>query len=634
MIDYNVLNEIQREACFTKFGPILILAGAGSGKTRTIVYRMAHLIESGFAGKSILGITFTKKAAMEMQNRLHRLIGENDVAIGTFHATAYKILRENVDKTDLSPNFTIYDSGDQLAIINQGLNKYKSERSFDARLILSRISRLKEQDLDISSFSSSFSQDDYDLATQHLYNYYQEQLHFFNAIDFTDILKLTLGLFRKYPHVAQKYSQQFSFILIDEYQDTNRIQWSLLRELTSTHQNICAVGDDYQSIYGFRGSSADNILRFSEDYPNCKVFKLLHNYRSGRAIISLANELISKHQGGIKKELISTKDDGHLPSLWMVKDPDSEAKLIVHDIQNKNPKETAILMRSQNLGLHIEQQLVNNGIAYTFLGGKKFYNKKEIKDLTAYLSFIHNSRDDISLRRILNFPHRGIGITTLEKYLQLAAQNHISLYQALQENPSLNKSIPSFIQLIKSLKKFFNQNDLHNAVKYLIDQIKLMDCIEKEYQNNPRLLVSKRREIDYFLRSLNGSNIADFLANIKTHQETEDGDTLTLSTLHSAKGLEFENVYIIGVEEDILPHKKSVSSAEIQEELRLAYVGITRAKKNLVLTSCKYRYTYNKSKPAKLSRFFTGLTNLTTSSMDDDSRKNFFKNLISSLDSS
>jgi len=675
MISIASLNPPQRKAVETVQGPVLILAGAGSGKTRTITYRIAHLVKNlNIPPEKILGVSFTNKATKEMQERVKELIGNEalkKMTLSTFHSLGVKILKKEIHHLGMQNNFNIYTQSDQISLIRQALKHYKAQKNFDQKRILSKISFLKNKGIGNQEFPNSIYmdyEDPYDLACESVYNFYQEKLFFFNSIDFDDILFLTVKLFEKYPEIANKYSKLFSFIMVDEYQDTNPLQFKIIKALTSMHNNICVVGDDDQSIYGFRGAEISNILNFEKTYANSVVIKLEENYRSTGPILKLANEVIKANLKRNDKNLWTSRESTLKPVLWAMGDADHEAEIVAEDIlNNKNNggkfSDMAILFRGNNQASVIEDTLRMNGIPYGYLGGQKFYEKKEVMDLLAYLKVILNPNDEVALRRILNVPNRGIGLTTLSKYLKKAEEEKTSLYTALDRQPGLDpvreKNIQSFTDLIRTFKGEFSSLPLHVALRKLIDQLHFNDFIAKEYSENPKQMERRKNDVESFiggcerfLKHKPNATLATFIDDMVLRDVEEDdektGDQVTIMTIHSSKGLEFHTVYLLGVEEEILPHKKSIIGDEdIGEERRLLYVGITRAKEKLVMTYCKEREFYGKKLPRNKSRFVSGphlaslfdeadRTNFGHLKKEEieDYKKSFFANLLSELDRS
>lgn len=676
MISLSGLNDPQREAASTIDGPVLILAGAGSGKTRTITYRIAHMVYNlEMNPKSILGVSFTNKASKEMKERVITLLGKKrsrGLTLATFHSLGVKILKEDIHLLGYHKNFSIYDTSDQISIVREALKMMKTDKTFDRKQILSKIGFLKNKGIMHDEFiaSSWFDEDDpYDLMVEHVYNFYQDKLKFYNAIDFDDILNLVVRLFREFPEVAEKYSKKFQYVMVDEYQDTNPLQFELIMGLTKTHNNLCVVGDDDQAIYAFRGADVTNILEFEKKYPGAKVVKLEENYRSTMSILELANSVIKENKNRRDKTLWSKIESDVGPMVWQCADTDHEAQVIVDEIVQHQGKgghlgDIAILYRSNTQAQPIEDQLRLSQVPYCILGGQKFYERKEVKDLIAYLTVIMNPRDQIALRRILNIPHRGIGNVTLEKYLNLAEEKQLTLFEALEHDPALDPRredhIVKFTKIIRKFQVVFDDDPLPLAISLLIDDINYLKFVEKSY-DSVKQVERRQKDVMMFIESAerfvkynqSHATLKNFVEKLllqdsQDDQEEEDDDVrkneVTMMTLHSSKGLEFDTIFMVGVEEETLPHKRVIQLGEdIGEERRLAYVGITRAQQKLVMTYCKERKLYGRITPRFKSRFLIGLESYYTEQdrttfghmseeEEKDYKSSFFNNLIDGLD--
>lgn len=681
MISLSGLNDKQREAAETVEGPVLILAGAGSGKTRTLTYRIANMVDNlGLPSDQILGVSFTNKAAKEMRERVITLLGSRKarkIALLTFHSLGVRILKKEIDKLGYHLNFSIYDQSDQISIVREALKHYHADKKFDTKDVQSKISFLKNAGITEDDYADSVHfnpEDPYSHATEYAYRYYQEKLKFFNAIDFDDILFLTLKLFRNNPEVAKAYSEKYQYIMIDEYQDTNTLQFELVRHLTVTHNNLCVVGDDDQSIYGFRGADITNILEFEKTFPGAKVVKLEENYRSVSSILDLANHVIKENKKRRDKTLWSQKKSDHIPLLWAMANMEHEAEVIVEEVVRHQGNgghlgDIAILYRSNTQAPPIEDQLRLSQVPYTIIGGQKFYDKKEVKDLMSYLFVILNPNDQMAIRRILNIPHRGIGNVTLEKYLAKSAEDNIPLFEALEKYPAIDPQrsagIVKFVELIRKYKTVFKTYPLAQSISTLIEEIDYLNFIDKQY-DNAKQVERRRKDVMYFIESSERfTNYYKENADLKTFcerlllqdsqdkEELNDGEDhdvrkneVTLMTLHSSKGLEFDTVFLVGVEEETLPHKKTITQGEdISEERRLCYVGITRAQARLIMTYCKQRKLFGKDMPRFKSRFLNELKNKDLYREQDrttfghlteeeatDYKKSFFSNLLGSLD--
>lgn len=677
MIDLNGLNPQQRTAAETINGPVLILAGAGSGKTRTLTYRIGHMIDNlRIPPKDILAVSFTNKAAMEMHERVSKLLGsrkKRGITLSTYHSLGIKILREDIHHIGYSKDFTIYDQGDQMAIVREGLKKIKLDKeSFDKKTIMSKIGRLKNAGISADQFKDTElydPEDPYDEATEYVYHFYQDKLQFYNAVDFDDILFLCVRLFEAKPEIAAKYSQRYKYIMIDEYQDTNSLQFDMVKALTSTHNNICVVGDDDQSIYAFRGADISNILNFEKLYEDTTVIKLEQNYRSSDKILHLANTVIKDNIKRKDKTMRTDNKNGITPMLWASANGDHEAQIVIDEIIEIQKKglflgDVAILYRSNTQVPPVEDQLRLAQIPYTIIGGQKFYEKKEIKDLIAYLSVIYNPKDELSLRRILNIPNRGIGTVTLKKYLAVSEEKSIPLFDVIEaecliDDSKRGKSLQDFMAIIKKYNRLFSTMTLTQALAALINEIHYYDFIDKSY-DSPKIAARKRDDVKSFLLSTDRfvdrfaeeANLQNYLERLLLvdNQDKKDDDSdimkneVQLMTLHASKGLEFDTCFLLGMEEELLPHKNVIKeNGDIDEERRLCYVGITRAKRRLIMTYAKERKIYGKNMRRCMSRFlvehkdhFTEQDRNSFSHLSDEEeqeyKSNFFNDLLSSLD--
>lgn len=641
MFSLNDLNPEQREAAKTINGPVLILAGAGSGKTRTLTYRITHMVKDlGIDPNSILGISFTNKAAKELKERVSGLLGQNlikGITLSTFHSLGVQILKRDIDKLGYSNRFSIFDTSDQLGLIRQIMKQFKDEKKFDQKRIQSKISFLKNKAIDENQYTNSSYLDydnPYDIAAEFVYRNYQEKLRFMNAIDFDDILFLTVKLFNKHPEVAEKYSRIFKYIMIDEYQDTNPLQFELVTSLTKCHNNICVVGDDDQSIYAFRGADISNILDFEKVYPGCKTVKLEQNYRSTKPILELANKVIKENKKRKDKTLRTEIPSDILPLLWAMGDSDHEAQVIVEDIekhrrQGKSLSDLAILYRSNTQAPSIEEELRLAALPYKMLGGQKYFEKKEIKDLMAYLSVVSNPRNELALRRILNVPNRGIGMATLQKYIDKAKDQNQTLFKAMEIYPALDPNkegkIKHFIEIIRNAQRDTNSIGISKTIENLLSNTNYYEFMDRQYEENPKQKELRKNDLNFmigsaarFEKNCQEKNILKAFLEKMMLQDNQDDkeedkepqDEVTLMTLHSSKGLEFNKVYLLGMEEELLPHKRTITEGEdISEERRLAYVGITRARNELVMTYCKERTIYGRKIPRHRSRFINQLEN-------------------------
>ncbi|HEX3036079.1 MAG TPA: UvrD-helicase domain-containing protein [Thermodesulfobacteriota bacterium] len=619
------LNSSQKEAVTNTAGPVLVLAGAGSGKTRTIAYRIVYLIkEKDISPSNILAVTFTNKAANEMKERVHHLIGggANKLWIGTFHSVCLRILKRDIDKLEgFRRDFIIYDESDQIKLIRECMNRLGlSERIFDAKAVRSQIDSAKNKGLSPGDFGTNI----YDEKVSRVYHLYEEELRQSNALDFGDLLSFTVTLFEKRPDVLRKYQDQFHYVLIDEYQDTNHLQYRIIKLLSEKHRNVFVVGDDNQSIYGWRGADITNILNFEKDFPDASVIKLEQNYRSTKNILKAASELILRNRYRRDKRLWTENDEGELIAYYEARDERDEARYIVSEIRYERDtfgrpySDFAVFYRTNNQSRLIEEELIYSGIPYTIVGGVGFYERAEIKDIMAYLRVIANPFDEISLRRIINVPPRGIGRGTVEALAKIAEERDIPLLEAIKialDEELLSKKASN------SLKKF---NDLLSELIQLSKRLSTKDLIEKvlEKTNYLEIYDSDRNEerqknmgeilnlAAEFEKEEENTGIHDFLDWITLSSDVdrfnEKADQVTLMTLHCAKGLEFPVVFTVGMEESIFPHIKSLGNGRlIEEERRLCYVGITRAKEKLYLTSTSKRRFFGIEQRSIPSRFVT-----------------------------
>lgn len=625
------LNPMQKEAVQHVEGPLLILAGAGSGKTRVIIHRIAYLIfEKKISPYNILAITFTNKAASEMKSRLEKLIGVEGEKVwtSTFHSMCVRILRREIQNLDYSPDFVIYDTQDQLSVIKTILKERNlEEKKYPPKLILDRISNYKNQLIGAAE-SSKYALNYFDEVITDIYKDYQKKLFSFNGLDFDDLIMLMVRLFRENPEVLEKYQDRFKYILVDEYQDTNKAQYELVKMLAAKYKNIAVVGDDDQSIYQWRGADITNILEFEKDYQETKVIKLEQNYRSTKTIISAANAVVSKNAQRKDKTLVTDKGEGEKIYYYPAYDEIEEASFISNKIEdlktkdNKKYKDFAILCRVTSQFRAIEEGLIRKGLPYKIFGGIKFYERKEVKDILAYLRLIVNDGDEISLKRVINSPKRGIGEGSWEKLAAYAQQENITIYQSMDftEEAEISKRTSEAIKNFKKMMDHFkeeskikNVTDLTNIILLdtgYIEELKNEKTIESETRlENLQEFLSVTTEYDQ--TSVDG-NLAQFLSEIALVSDTdtyqEDDDAVVMMTIHSAKGLEFPVVFLTGLEENIFPHSRSLNSGEpteVEEERRLCYVAITRAEENLFITRAWRRKMFGRDSYNQQSRFIS-----------------------------
>ena len=609
------LNDEQRKAVTTTEGPVLVIAGAGSGKTRVLTHRIAYLIGvKGVFPARILAVTFTNKAANEMKERIISLLSEEprDLWMGTFHSICVRILRKHADKIGYSRNFVIYDRGDQESLVKQIARDFRDLAERPGSLV-NRISRMK----------TGLSQE-LDERILRIYERYQQELKRCDAMDFDDLLLKVLELFESHREVRDFYAERFKYIHVDEYQDTNRIQYMLLRHLASHHRNLFVVGDDDQSIYAFRGADIRNILEFERDFPGATVIRLEKNYRSTRKILQAASTLISHNIHRKGKTLWTDNPEGEKIPIYETWDEREEAERVADLIYSSSrpPSDFLVLYRTNAQSRALEEALRKYGLPYTIVGGIKFYERKEIKDLLAYLRVILNPRDDVSLTRIINVPPRGIGKTSLERFQELASRNGLSLYEAFRysaEIPGLRKTtktkLEEFLALIDEFREKLGELDAYEILSEVINRTDYMDYIsstgqrwevESRLENIQELLGS----VAEFVSENEDGSLAAYLNSVSLKTEIDDwnpGGAVTLMTVHNAKGLEFPVVIITGLEETVFPHFNSLGShEEIEEERRLLHVAITRAKEKVYMTFTRRRFM-RRERDLRPSRFLKEL---------------------------
>ncbi len=625
MIDFTLLNPEQKEAVLTTEGPLLVLAGAGSGKTRVLTYRIAHLLEKGVPAWAILAITFTNKAAREMRERVSLLAGEkaDDAWVLTFHACCARILRRDIEKLGYKREFVIYDDDDQMTLIKRILKQLDiNDKNYPPRSVKSVISDAKNKMLS----PEEWYKENADMRSKpyfRAYLEYENQLRSNNALDFDDLILKTLILLSEHPPVLESYRRKFSYILVDEYQDTNLAQYMLVKLLAGDKKNVCVVGDDDQSIYGWRGADLRNILEFEKDYDNCPVIKLEQNYRSTANILDAANQVIAHNSGRKEKALWTEMDGGDKIRLYHALDERDEAAWVADGIESLMRKgmpagDIAILYRTNAQSRVLEEALVRRGIRYGVYGGLKFYDRKEVKDVIAYLRLLINPDDDVSLRRIINEPRRGIGDSTVEAIAAYARENDYSMVNAVLDADKIGLSaralnaVRAFGDLIVEL----TGEMLDVTCAKLVETVLEKTGILKQYENskdemdasrveNIKELVSAVTEYD---KQNPEEGILGFLENVALVTDTdnleEKTSVVTLMTLHSAKGLEFPAVFLTGLEENIFPISRAMFDEEqLEEERRLMYVGITRAKRHLFLSHAGNRMLYNARQANEISRF-------------------------------
>ncbi|WP_409252705.1 DNA helicase PcrA [Bacillus sp. SCS-153A] len=626
----NGMNPQQAEAVKATEGPLLIMAGAGSGKTRVLTHRIAYLmVEKGVNPYNILAITFTNKAAREMKDRIGNILGgvAEEIWISTFHSMCVRILRRDIDRIGFNRNFTILDSTDQLSVIKSILkDKNIDPKKFDPRSVLGSISSAKNELKTAEEFSKDAGSY-FDNVVSDVYEEYQKRLRKNQALDFDDLIMTTIQLFQRVPEVLEFYQRKFQYIHVDEYQDTNRAQYMLVKMMASRFQNLCVVGDSDQSIYRWRGADIANILSFEKDYPRANVILLEQNYRSTKTILHAANDVIQKNSNRKPKNLWTENTQGEKITYYRGDSEQSEAQFVAGKIKEMTDSgkrkfsDFAILYRTNAQSRVMEEILLKSNIEYSIVGGVKFYDRKEIKDILAYLRLIANPDDDISLRRVINVPKRGIGSTSLDKIANYAAMNDLSMMQALEEadfiglSPKITKSVIEFKDLVKGYTQMQEYLSVTELVEEILEKSGYREMLKAEKSIEAQ---SRLENIDEFLsvtKSFEDSNddksLVAFLTDLalvadidKLDDDEQPQDAVILMTLHAAKGLEFPVVFLMGLEEGVFPHSRSLmDEEEMEEERRLAYVGITRAEEELFLTNAQMRTLFGQTKMNPVSRF-------------------------------
>ena len=631
------LNEAQLNAVLKTDGPLMVIAGAGSGKTRVLTYKIVHLVENGVDPFEILALTFTNKAAREMKLRISSMIGESEsknIWMGTFHSVFAKILRFEAHKIGFTSDFTIYDTQDSERLISSIIKEKALDKDvYRPKSIRNRISSLKNNFITVNGYFANNELVESDNLsrkpeTGNIYKEYSERLIKSNSMDFDDLLMKTNELLNNYPEVLAKYQEKFKYILVDEYQDTNNSQYLIVKSLSDKYQNICVVGDDAQSIYSFRGANINNIINFRNDYDEVEVFRLEQNYRSTKNIVNAANSVIDHNKNKIDKEVWTDNDFGDRVEVRANESDIAEARNLCQKIvslNNTNFSNVAILYRTNAQSRPIEDSLRLNKIPYQIFGGVSFYNRKEIKDVLAYLRLIVNSSDEESLKRIINYPARGIGQVTINKIILAAKKYDLTLYETIQKNNELSIGLSNsvliklqnFIDLIDVFKIQNQKINAFDLTKEVIEKVKIIDELKKDDSpegisrvENVQELLNGIRDFIEDQKELVDSNdkLSEFLSTVSLSTdfdiENEDKDKVSLMTLHLSKGLEFKHVFIVGLEEDLFPSALSYNTrSELEEERRLFYVGITRAKENLYLSYANSRYRWGKLIYCEESRF-------------------------------
>ena len=642
MTDYlDELNESQRAAVLYNEGPSLVIAGAGSGKTRVLTYKIAYLLDNGYEPWSILALTFTNKAAREMKERISRAVGNEKAKylwMGTFHSVFARILRTEAAALGYSSNFTIYDSSDSKSLIKSLLKELNlDEKVYKPGLIQSRISNAKNHLVSAQAYAASgeFFRSDSEAkipAMRDIYIRYCERCKQSDAMDFDDLLVNTYLLFKNHPDICEKYADRFRYVLVDEYQDTNFAQHSIVLQLTGKHQRVCVVGDDAQSIYSFRGANIDNILKFTRLYNDARLFKLEQNYRSTQLIVKAANSLIEKNREQIRKEVFSENSVGEPITVTCAYSDVEEGEIVANKITSMHVKngypysDFAILYRTNAQSRIFEEALRKRAVAYRIYGGLSFYQRKEIKDVIAYFRLAVNPHDGEALKRVINYPARGIGDTTLNKIIATAAQEGVSLWTVISSpldyGLNINKGTHTKLQVFRDIiAGFVSKVDTYNAYDLGKEIVGASGIMADIIQDTSTEGLSRRENIDELvngmydfcdIRRQEGNErmfLTDYLSEVSllTDQDGEKDDSVpkvTLMTIHSAKGLEFRNVFIVGMEENLFPGPMSSDSPRaLEEERRLFYVAITRAEENCFISYAKNRYKYGKPEFCNPSRF-------------------------------
>lgn len=623
------LNERQKEAVLTTEGPVLVLAGAGSGKTTVLVNRIAYMIsEKHIRPWNILAITFTNKAAREMKDRIERLLGDTakDMWIGTFHSVCVRILRSCIDLLGYSRDFVIYDTADTKTVMKECLRELDiDEKSFPVRNVLSIISNAKNDLMDAATFENVYKSDYRMSIIAKIYYRYQTKLRKNNAVDFDDIILNTVKILSENPDVLSKYQDKFQYILVDEYQDTNNSQYLLINLLAQANRNLCVVGDDDQSIYKFRGANIGNILNFEDDYSDVQKITLDQNYRSTQNILDAANSVISNNKGRMGKSLWTSNGDGNKVFVYTGTNEYDEARYIARQIKKHFDEQgsfsdCAILYRTNAQSRVIEEMLMRESVPYKVLSGLRFYDRKEIKDIIAYLRVVYNPNDDVSLARIINEPKRKIGNATLEKARNIAREKETSLYDVIShaddypEFKTAIKKLLSFSEIIQSLIKLKDTVTIEELTGRILNDTGYMPALVMEDTTESKTRIENLGEFisvitEFEKNEETGNTLGEFLENISLVSDIdgydENEDSAVLMTIHSAKGLEFPIVFLSGLEEGLFPGMRSMESDDdIEEERRLCYVAITRAKEQLYITKTISRTIHGKTMPTTASRFF------------------------------
>ena len=612
------LNKEQKEAVLHKEGPCLVLAGAGSGKTKVLTTRIANMINDGIYSGNILAITFTNKAAKEMRDRISNMVENNYAFVGTFHSFGLRVIRENTEKLGLTSNFTIIDSDDVSSVIKKIMKELDiSTKEYSVSYIRNKISFIKNEMLSESEVDKYLNSPPEKVAVK-VYREYEKVLKRNNAVDFDDLLKRPVELFMQNDDILDKYQEKYRYILIDEYQDTNEVQYKLVKLLASKYRNLFVVGDVNQSIYGFRWSNYKNILNFEKDYPDSKSITLNQNYRSTNTILNAANSVIKNNVERKEVNLYSTFGDGVKIKYFRGNDEKDEVKLVIDEIkklldEGYDYNDFAILYRTNAQSRNVEDAILKVNWPYRVVGSYYFYKRKEIKDLLCYLRLISNHQDDVSLERVINVPKRGIGDTSINNLRSIARENNECMFKCLSKPKEVE-----FKKLILELTEDAKDLDLTELIDVVLEKSGLKDELEKEHTLEADIRLENLMEFksitENYQKETGTVNLEDFLEDISIVADQSEHETLdnavTLMTMHAAKGLEFKVVFLIGMEEGIMPHSMSLNEdGELEEERRLCYVGITRAKERLYITNAKRRMLFGNTNMNPPSRFIAEIDN-------------------------
>ena len=629
------LNPVQRQAAMYIHGPVMIIAGAGSGKTRVLTYRIAHMIKKGIDAFNILSLTFTNKAAKEMKNRIETVVGSEarNVWMGTFHSVFAKILRIEADKIGYPKDFTIYDTDDSKSLLKSILKELNlDDKVYKPGLVYNRISSCKNSLITASDYINipTLVEDDSSAGRPlmgKIFAMYQQRCFKAGAMDFDDLLLNTYLLLTKHTDVLNKYQHKFKYVMVDEYQDTNLSQYMIVKKLAAVNQNICVVGDDSQSIYSFRGANIENILNFQKDYPDLHTFKLEHNYRSTSNIVNASSSIIDKNREKLDKRIYTDNEEGEKIKVMRAISDNEEGKMVAQSIfEEKNQKQLAntdfaILYRTNAQSRSFEESLRKLNIPYRIYGGMSFYQRKEIKDMVAYLRVVVNPNDEEAIKRIINYPSRKIGATTIDKLVLLASENDISIWEVIKNchtYPLLGSSIASirnFYIMIASFQTMLETKNAYEVAEYIAKQSTLLKTLYDDKtvegvsrHENLMALLNAIKEFTEDDMSEEEKNLATFIQSIAlltdADKDAENKDTVTLMTIHSSKGLEFKHVYVVGLEENLFPGQMSLNSRQdLEEERRLFYVAVTRAEEKLNLSFATSRFKYGNLINCEPSRF-------------------------------